>query len=49
MSSCSRFQVVDAIDDIKTKAELQAHCVRAGLRVLSALGAGGKVLHTHRH
>jgi len=34
--------VVDAIDDIKTKAELQAHCVRAGLRVLSALGAGGK-------
>jgi tRNA A37 threonylcarbamoyladenosine dehydratase len=34
--------VVDAIDDIKTKAELQVFCVRAGLRVLSALGAGGK-------
>jgi tRNA A37 threonylcarbamoyladenosine dehydratase len=34
--------VVDAIDDIKTKAELQIHCVRAGIPVLSALGAGGK-------
>lgn len=34
--------VVDAIDDIKTKAELQVYCVRSGLRVLSALGAGGK-------
>lgn len=34
--------VVDAIDDIKTKAELQVFCLRAGLPVLSALGAGGK-------
>ena len=34
--------VIDAIDDLKTKAELQAHCIKTGLRVLSALGAGGK-------
>ncbi|EOD16260.1 hypothetical protein EMIHUDRAFT_102870 [Emiliania huxleyi CCMP1516] len=34
--------VIDAIDDIATKAELQVHCFRAGLPLLSALGAGGK-------
>ena len=34
--------VVDAIDDLTTKAALLGHCVRLGLPVLCALGAGGK-------
>ena len=34
--------VIDAIDDLATKAALLGHCVRLGLRVVSALGAGGK-------
>ena len=34
--------VVDCIDDLATKAALLGHCVREGLPVLSALGAGGK-------
>jgi len=34
--------VIDAIDDLDTKALLLASCVSAGLQVLCALGAGGK-------
>ncbi|KAJ1444349.1 hypothetical protein M885DRAFT_627207 [Pelagophyceae sp. CCMP2097] len=34
--------VVDAIDDVETKAVLLATCVRLGLRVISAMGAGAK-------
>ena len=34
--------VIDAIDDLATKAALLGHCVRLGLPVLCALGAGGK-------
>jgi tRNA A37 threonylcarbamoyladenosine dehydratase len=34
--------VIDAIDDLATKVALLGHCVRAGLPVLCALGAGGK-------
>ena len=34
--------VVDCIDDLATKAALLGHCVREGLPVLCALGAGGK-------
>ena len=34
--------VVDAIDDLATKAALLGHCVRLDLPVVSALGAGGK-------
>ena len=34
--------VVDCIDDLTTKAALLGYCVRKGLPVLCALGAGGK-------
>jgi molybdopterin/thiamine biosynthesis adenylyltransferase len=34
--------VVDCIDDLSTKAALLGYCVREGLPVLCALGAGGK-------
>eukprot|EP00965_Chrysotila_dentata_P226649 6195542-Pleurochrysis_carterae.AAC.1 len=34
--------VVDAIDDLATKAELLEYCVQNGLPVISAMGAGGK-------
>jgi tRNA A37 threonylcarbamoyladenosine dehydratase len=34
--------VLDCIDDVKTKAELLAHCSQRGLRVLTSMGAGGK-------
>ena len=34
--------VVDCIDDLATKAALLGYCVREGLPVLCALGAGGK-------
>eukprot|EP00729_Bicosta_minor_P013190 gene13190-1659_t len=34
--------VIDAIDDVKTKADLLEACVGMGLTVLSALGAGAK-------
>lgn len=34
--------VLDAIDDINTKADLLLACHARGLRVVSALGAGGK-------
>ena len=34
--------VIDAIDDLATKAALLGHCIRMELPVVSALGAGGK-------
>eukprot|EP00041_Stephanoeca_diplocostata_P017865 m.368427 g.368427 ORF g.368427 m.368427 type:complete len:435 (-) comp20842_c1_seq37:639-1943(-) len=34
--------VIDAIDDVKTKADLIDGCTRRGLRIVSALGAGAK-------
>ena len=34
--------VLDCIDDLPTKAELLGYCHEHGLRVLCALGAGGK-------
>eukprot|EP00605_Chrysophyceae_sp_TOSAG23-4_P001473 GSChrysophyteH1.ASY1.ANO1.1609.1 assembled CDS len=34
--------VLDCIDDVNTKAELIAFCVKAGLQVLTSMGAGGK-------
>lgn len=34
--------VVDCIDDVDTKATLLADCAKRNLRVLSAMGAGGK-------
>ena len=34
--------VIDAIDDVPTKAALIAHCAKRGIRVLSCMGAGGK-------
>ena len=34
--------VLDCIDDVVTKAELIAYCVKNGIRVLTSMGAGGK-------
>jgi tRNA A37 threonylcarbamoyladenosine dehydratase len=34
--------IVDAIDDVSTKVQLLAYCVRTGTRVISCMGAGGK-------
>jgi tRNA A37 threonylcarbamoyladenosine dehydratase len=34
--------VLDCIDDVKTKAELLAHCTRENIKVLTSMGAGGK-------
>jgi tRNA A37 threonylcarbamoyladenosine dehydratase len=34
--------IVDAIDDVTTKVQLLAYCVRTGTRVISCMGAGGK-------
>jgi tRNA threonylcarbamoyladenosine dehydratase len=34
--------VVDAIDTLSPKVFLLAHCVKAGVRVVSSMGAGGK-------
>lgn len=41
--------VIDAIDDVPTKAQLVAHCVRNGIRVISCMGAGGKSDMTRLH
>lgn len=41
--------VVDAIDDIPTKAALIAHCVHHKIRVISCMGAGGKSDVTRLH
>ncbi|KAH9956336.1 hypothetical protein BC827DRAFT_1232146 [Russula dissimulans] len=37
--------VVDAIDNIGTKVELLAYCVRNNIKVFSSMGAGTKPLH----
>ncbi|KAI2489956.1 ThiF family [Fragilaria crotonensis] len=34
--------VIDAIDDIPTKAALLAQCMKLNVRVISCMGAGGK-------
>ena len=34
--------VIDAIDDVTTKAQLIAYCVKRGMPVITSMGAGGK-------
>lgn len=34
--------VLDCIDDVGTKAELIAHCVKKNIKILTSMGAGGK-------
>jgi len=41
--------VIDAIDDVPTKASLVAQCIDKGIRVLSCMGAGGKSDITRLH
>lgn len=41
--------VVDAIDDIPTKADLLAECYRRKIRVISCMGAAGKADPTRLH
>jgi tRNA threonylcarbamoyladenosine dehydratase len=41
--------VIDAIDDVPTKAKLVAHCARNNIRVLCCMGAGGKSDMTRLH
>ena len=41
--------VIDAIDDVPTKAALLAYCVQHKIRVLSCMGAGGKADVTRLH
>eukprot|EP00578_Thalassiosira_sp_NH16_P013235 CAMPEP_0181125970 /NCGR_PEP_ID=MMETSP1071-20121207/27352_1 /TAXON_ID=35127 /ORGANISM="Thalassiosira sp., Strain NH16" /LENGTH=533 /DNA_ID=CAMNT_0023211485 /DNA_START=12 /DNA_END=1611 /DNA_ORIENTATION=+ len=41
--------VIDAIDDVPTKAALIASCARRGVRVVSCMGAGGKADPTRVH
>lgn len=41
--------VIDAIDDIPTKAQLIADCLKRGVRVVSCMGAGGKADVTRLH
>jgi tRNA A37 threonylcarbamoyladenosine dehydratase len=41
--------VIDAIDDVPTKAALVAQCLKADIRVLSCMGAGGKSDVTRVH
>jgi tRNA A37 threonylcarbamoyladenosine dehydratase len=41
--------VVDAIDDVPTKAALLSHCLEMGIRVISCMGAGGKSDITRLH
>ncbi|KAL3823059.1 hypothetical protein ACHAXA_011111 [Cyclostephanos tholiformis] len=41
--------VIDAIDDVPTKASLIAHFARSNVRVLSCMGAGGKADPTRVH
>lgn len=41
--------IIDAIDDVPTKAALIAHCLQSGTRVLSCMGAGGKADMTRLH
>ena len=41
--------IIDAIDDVPTKAKLLAHCIRNNIRVVSCMGAGGKSDVTRIH
>ena len=41
--------IVDAIDDIATKASLLAYCIKTNTRVISCMGAGGKSDVTRLH
>lgn len=41
--------VLDCIDDVKTKTELLMYCRERGIRVVTAMGAGGKVDPTRVH
>ncbi len=41
--------VIDAIDDVPTKANLIAYCAKRGIRVISCMGAGGKADPTRVH
>lgn len=41
--------VIDAIDDVPTKAALLVHCIDKGHRVISCMGAGGKSDVTRLH
>ena len=41
--------IIDAIDDVPTKARLIAHCVRNRIRCVSCMGAGGKADFTRLH
>jgi tRNA A37 threonylcarbamoyladenosine dehydratase len=41
--------IIDAIDDVPTKAKLVTHCVKENIRVLSCMGAGGKSDMTRLH
>jgi tRNA A37 threonylcarbamoyladenosine dehydratase len=41
--------VIDAIDDVPTKAALLTHCIAKGFRVISCMGAGGKSDVTRLH
>lgn len=41
--------VIDAIDDVPTKASLLAHCIKNKLRAVSCMGAGGKSDPTRLH
>ncbi|CAB9509451.1 threonylcarbamoyladenosine dehydratase [Seminavis robusta] len=41
--------VIDAIDDVPTKAALLAHCLQNNIRVYSCMGAGGKSDVTRLH
>jgi len=41
--------IIDAIDDVPTKAKLLAHCIRNNIRVVSCMGAGGKSDATRIH
>jgi tRNA A37 threonylcarbamoyladenosine dehydratase len=34
--------VIDAIDQVRAKAALIAHCRRAGIRIVTTGGAGGR-------
>lgn len=41
--------VIDAIDDVPTKAALLAHCLKQNIRVMSCMGAAGKSDVTRLH
>lgn len=41
--------IIDAIDDVPTKANLIAYCAKRDIRVISCMGAGGKADPTRVH